>query len=642
MSMERDEERLAFLRECLSKSDTLTEQVLSTLQEFENRLETMEDMMAPVHESTAKLKRSHENILSTTATVDKFLSKFNITDEIRQRLSESPTAGTGLSSFFEALDKVNDAFAFMVNNRSFKSAEKCLPTLKALSNSGLHSLEALFGRMLDQHSTPISRDSLSRETTDPQPLLTIPQNALSQLSQMRGYLFSFGRLEYQKKYRETRQRNMAKTMTVMTPDKVKSDADLEPKAHVKGSNHFTWLLNAFAIMIKAELTLARTVLNREELGLYGDIVEPSLDLLIETVSYVVKKNKMSEHVFVMLDFLTSCYNLESAFRELLQDTPKNAAKMLELVRLIEATATRAMEELEQDVLNPPGKAYAPSPNGGIFPLTMNILNTLHRLFTYQATVERILKPSAPWGTSPITNSIFMTPAPTPSPGPSPSSAFAFQAPATAAAAAAAAAAAPPRRPASQELHNYICRIVQALESTLEAKSRTYKSPSLTSLFLMNNYHFVLKMVLEKPELTEVLGQEFVTRYEGIIGDNKREYQTRTWDRIVQSIAAHVQLEYKKGSEQLTSAGCQLLKQKYSGFNEAFAEIVHTQSGYTIPDATLRSSVRHEAVELVKAMYQQFLQRYPTEIFTKNPDKYLKYTVETVEQMINSLFESTPI
>jgi len=124
-----DEERLNFLRECLSKSDLLTEQVLNTLREFETRLETMEQIMEPVHEQTARLKRTHENIINTSAAIDRILSKFNITDEIRARLTESPTAGTGLASFFEALDKVNDAYAFMINNKGFRSAEKCIPTL---------------------------------------------------------------------------------------------------------------------------------------------------------------------------------------------------------------------------------------------------------------------------------------------------------------------------------------------------------------------------------------------------------------------------------------------------------------------------------------------------------------------------------
>lgn len=37
------------------------------------------------------------------------------------------------------------------------------------------------------------------------------------------------------------------------------------------------------------------------------------------------------------------------------------------------------------------------------------------------------------------------------------------------------------------------RLVGALEQTLDAKSRTYKTPSLAALFLMNNYHFILKV-----------------------------------------------------------------------------------------------------------------------------------------------------
>lgn len=38
------------------------------------------------------------------------------------------------------------------------------------------------------------------------------------------------------------------------------------------------------------------------------------------------------------------------------------------------------------------------------------------------------------------------------------------------------------------------KIMQALQSNLEAKSKQYKDPALTHLFLMNNIHYIVRSV----------------------------------------------------------------------------------------------------------------------------------------------------
>lgn len=38
------------------------------------------------------------------------------------------------------------------------------------------------------------------------------------------------------------------------------------------------------------------------------------------------------------------------------------------------------------------------------------------------------------------------------------------------------------------------RIMQALQTNLDAKSRQYKDPALTQLFMMNNMHYIVRSV----------------------------------------------------------------------------------------------------------------------------------------------------
>lgn len=47
---------------------------------------------------------------------------------------------------------------------------------------------------------------------------------------------------------------------------------------------------------------------------------------------------------------------------------------------------------------------------------------------------------------------------------------------------------------NSQLATITMRIMQALQTNLEGKSKQYKDPSLTLLFLMNNMHYMVRSV----------------------------------------------------------------------------------------------------------------------------------------------------
>lgn len=46
----------------------------------------------------------------------------------------------------------------------------------------------------------------------------------------------------------------------------------------------------------------------------------------------------------------------------------------------------------------------------------------------------------------------------------------------------------------QQLGSITTRIMQALQNNLDGKSKQYKDPALTQLFLMNNIHYIVRSV----------------------------------------------------------------------------------------------------------------------------------------------------
>lgn len=84
---------------------------------------------------------------------------------------------------------------------------------------------------------------------------------------------------------------------------------------------------------------------------------------------------------------------------------------------------------------------------------------------------------------------------------------------------------------------------------------------------------------------------------------------------------------------------QNIKDKFTGFNKELEEILRTQKGYAIPDQELRSSLKKDNIEFIMPAYKIFLDKYKKMNFTKNLDKYIKYQVVDVEEMINKFFDT---
>ena len=60
----------------------------------------------------------------------------------------------------------------------------------------------------------------------------------------------------------------------------------------------------------------------------------------------------------------------------------------------------------------------------------------------------------------------------------------------------------------------------------------------------------------------------------------------------------------------------------------------------MPDPELRQSLLEDNKSFILPYYLAFLARYKDANFTKNPDKYLKYSVEDLAGLINGFFDTS--
>jgi len=76
-----------------------------------------------------------------------------------------------------------------------------------------------------------------------------------------------------------------------------------------------------------------------------------------------------------------------------------------------------------------------------------------------------------------------------------------------------------------------------------------------------------------------------------------------------------------------------------GFNREIEELHRIQKGYAIPDAELREAMKMDNRNFILDKYRLFWNKYANVNFTKNREKYVKYTVADVSHIIDEFFDS---
>lgn len=88
---------------------------------------------------------------------------------------------------------------------------------------------------------------------------------------------------------------------------------------------------------------------------------------------------------------------------------------------------------------------------------------------------------------------------------------------------------------------------------------------------------------------------------------------------------------------MTLALCFILLQ---GFNKELEDICRIQKSYAIPDSDLRQTLIKDNKDYITPKYKMFRDKYTAVNFTKNPDKYVKYTVDQVSRLLDTFFDAT--
>ncbi|XP_054249925.1 exocyst complex component 7 isoform X1 [Indicator indicator] len=658
--LKQEEETLSFIKESLEKSDQLTNNMVSILSSFESRLMKLENSIIPVHKQTENLQRLQENVEKTLSCLDHVISYYHVAKDTEKIIKEGPTGR--LEEYLNCMDKIQKAVEYFQDNNP-DSPE--LNRVKSLFERGKESLESEFRSLMTRHTKPVPPililDLISgddeMETQEEMSLEHLPESVLHDIIRISGWLVENGRnQDFMTVYFQIRsvqldrsikglkdhfRKNSSSSGVPYSPAIQNKRKDTPTKKPVKRPGHehdlrvkhlsdalsdkhgpaagrddvfdieidaYIHCVSAFVKLAQSEYQLLTEIVpEHHQKKTFDSLIQESLDNLIMEGDNIVSaaRKAIIRHdysaVLTIFPILKHLKQMKPEFDQVLQGTAAGTKNKLPgLITSMETTGAKALEEFADNIKNDPDKEYNMPKDGTVHELTSNAILFLQQLLDFQETAGAML---ASQETSSSASSY--------------SSEF-----------------------SRRLLSTYICKVLGNLQLNLLSKSKVYEDPALSAIFLHNNYNYILKS-LEKSELIQLVAvtQKTAERsYRELIEQQIQTYQ-RSWLKVTDYILERNLPVFQPGVK-LKDKERQMIKERFKGFNDGLEELCKIQKAWAIPDMEQRDKIRRAQKTIVKETYGAFLNRYGNVPFTKNPEKYIKYQVDQVGEMIEKLFDTS--
>ncbi|XP_018089426.1 exocyst complex component 7 L homeolog isoform X7 [Xenopus laevis] len=657
--LKQEEETLSFIKESLEKSDQLTNNMVSILSSFESRLMKLENSIIPVHKQTETLQRLQENVDRTLSCLDHVISYYHVATETERVIREGPSGR--LEEYLGCIAKIQKAVEYFQDNNP-DSPE--LNRVKSLFERGKESLDTEFRSLLQRYSKPVPPILIldligteeEMESQEETVLEHLPEGILQDVIRISKWLVEYGRNQdfmnvyYQirssqldrsiKGLKDHLRKNSSSSGITYSPAVQNKRKDTPTKKPAKRPGHeqdsrgryhgetvgekhgpasgkedaldletdtYIYCISAFVRLAQSEYQLLMYIIpEHHQKKTFDSLIQETLDNLIQEgeniVSAAKKANARHDFTSVLSIFpiLRHLKLTKPEFDKVLQGTAASTKnKLPNLITSIETTGAKALEDFADGIKNEQKETNV-SKDGTVHEITSNAILFLQQLLEFQETAGAMLASQETSSTASSYNSEFNR----------------------------------------RLLSTYICKVLGNLQLKLTHRVKTYEDPALKAIFLHNNFNYILKS-LEKSELLQLVSvtqKEPDETYRYHIEQQIQLYQ-RSWLKVTESLADR-NMPVIQGAK-LKDKERQIIKERFKSFNENLEELCKIQKSWAIPDKRQRERIRQVQKSIVLEAYGAFLQKYGTGVnFTKNPEKYIKYSVDQVGEMIEKLFDTS--
>ncbi|KAG2613961.1 exocyst complex component EXO70A1-like [Panicum virgatum] len=183
----------------------------------------------------------------------------------------------------------------------------------------------------------------------------------------------------------------------------------------------------------------------------------------------------------------------------------------------------------------------------------------------------------------------------------------------------------------------VLNIVKTLEINFETWSKAYGDTTLSCLFMLNvHWHFFKH--LKGTKLGELLGDAWLREHEQYKDYYSAVFLRESWGTLAPLLSREGLIMFSKGQ----ATARDLVKQRLKSFNANFDEMFQKQSTWVISDRDLQQKTCHLVVQAIVPIYRSFMQNYgPLVEQDISSSKYVKYSAEDLDKMLNTLFLPKP-
>lgn len=659
---EEEKASIQWLKDSLSKSNNLANNMLNILTSFEDRLCKLEDTILPVHKETTDLQRRQDNVEKSLHLLDDVLSYHSVSSNLKPLIEEGPSGK--LNEYLGSMEKIDQAIRFFKKN-SPDSIE--LSVLESLNETARDSLEKEFLMLLKRNSKPVpvvtiqdilnamveNSDNNSELDAEEDPIQHFSEKVMNELatiatwltehkkgvdfmsmySQYRstmllqslqgikreGFKFNFEGIVGKKKAPMKRQvtdmymkkklgpRKSTKQETYYGHKKQPSSYEqvLDEDENSEASTFIT-CTGALLKLIQSENQLMQFIIPEErQIPIFSQLVAETLTAYFtdaEALCASAKRvqNKLDHSsIQMILPVLKYLYVVKPDFNTLLKVMNVDTRKIfLNVISLFEETGRNILHDFQEKLQESDKHVNMPK-DGTVHQITSNVTIFLEELIQYLDTTAAILSSSDSKSPTEDINS-------------------------------------------KEIVSTYISTILSGLSSNLNIKAKFYDTSALRYIFLLNNFNYIVKS-LHKIDIMTMLQEHghpnLGNDYDDEIKDALKKYE-KSWTRVSQH------LEMDPGDKVLEAAGKghlkdkhkQAIKDKFKGFNTELEDIQQLHRQFTVPDMMLKKRIFDRICGLIVPKYSDFLARYRDVHFTKNVEKYVKYDLDKVRSLIASVYD----
>ncbi|XP_045598800.1 exocyst complex component 7 isoform X1 [Procambarus clarkii] len=691
--LEKEMSQLGNLREVLSRSSQVATNVGSILDSFEHRLARLETTILPLYQQTGNLQRRQLNTEKTLQELDYVISFYNVAGQVEAVIKERPSS-IGVPQYLEAMNRLAETCKYFEQNNP-QSVE--IENVTSLFEVGTDQLSKEFRDELKKYQKPVlpmatlelleeeevSEDTISGVELVPPGVredlraiatwldkhnntdrLTVyaklRSDALSQsLKALRDFQRSssiervgatsslnspgplrarMAKMDNTSKSRTQKISNRANRMLqkaitghvssrrqgspgntsyslhgTLTPPHVTTPGIVGEEV-LEDSDVELYLNQVTALhrLAFAELLLAQQLVPEDRVTRTFELIlrDPMDQLVAEGESLAGQARRSvgrGDHqaVLSVLAMLRHVTNMQPEYDRLLTNCQTSIrSKFAAIINMLQETCVKALEGFVDSVKSD-GERALPK-DGTVHEVTSNALIFTEQLLEYAYTLSPMLQrdPSLSSALSNLPRGIDQT------------------------------------LVAKALLGAYIKRVLVNLGLALVSRSEAYSDTTLKAVFRLNNYNYILKTLhsSELLHLVALIEPQCDKMYNDQIMEQKRLY-SQSWSRVLHYLVNHddVPLSVIQAGK-LRDKDRQLIKDKFAGFNKEIEEMSKVQRSYSLPDRELRESLKRDNMEYILPKYQAFYDKYVNVAFTKNMEKYIKYSPADVSNMVDKFFD----